>query len=172
MQNPYRSPGTILKGVAARISGDKSAFYQCAFVGLQDTLWDDGGRHYFRNCAIAGGIDFIFGAGQSHYEVYIYISCFIIIIIIFHFDSMQRCTIALQQFMTQEIGVGYITAQGRGSFQETNGFVFKSCNIAGNGRAFLGRPWRDYARVLFYNTQMSKGVDPQGWALSEERGRA
>lgn len=47
--------------------------------------------------------------------------------------------------------------------QETNGFVFKDCNIVGNGKAFLGRPWREYARVLFYNTSMSKIVVPQGW---------
>lgn len=163
-----------------RVSGDESAFYQCAFGGLQDTLWDDHGRHYFRNCAIAGGIDFIFGGGQSHYEVYIYIYKYItyiiiiIIIIVFHFDSMQGCTLVMRSFLTVTAvsSVGFITGQGRGSFQETDGFVFKSCNIAGNGRAYLGRAWRDYATVLFYDTKMYEGVDPQGWSVTDEQGRA
>lgn len=54
---------------AARISGDKSFFHRCGFYGLQDTLWDDEGRHYFERCSIQGAVDFIFGAGQSMYEV-------------------------------------------------------------------------------------------------------
>lgn len=55
--------------LAAMISGDKSAFYGCAFSGLQDTLLDDNGRHYFKLCTIEGAMDFIFGTGQSIYEV-------------------------------------------------------------------------------------------------------
>nr|POF00275.1 putative pectinesterase 10 [Quercus suber] len=31
----------IARAVAARIYGDKSAFFECGFVGFQDTLWDD-----------------------------------------------------------------------------------------------------------------------------------
>jgi len=57
--------------VAAMISGDRSSFYGVGFYGLQDTLWDDKGRHYFNCCAIEGAMDFIFGAGQSLYEVII-----------------------------------------------------------------------------------------------------
>ena len=55
--------------VAALISGDKSAFYYCGFYGVQDTLWDSAGRHFFYECRIEGAVDFIFGAGQSIYEV-------------------------------------------------------------------------------------------------------
>ncbi|XP_060196314.1 probable pectinesterase 29, partial [Lycium barbarum] len=51
--------------VAAMISGDKSVFYKCKFLGLQDTLWDVQGRHYFKLCTIEGAVDFIFGNGQS-----------------------------------------------------------------------------------------------------------
>lgn len=29
--------------------------------------------------------------------------------------------------------------------------------------AYLGRPWRDYASVLFMNTEMSEVVQPAGW---------
>ena len=61
----------VKQAVAAYIKGDKSAFYGCSFVGLQDTLWDVQGRHYFNNCYIQGAIDFIFGDAQSFYEVHI-----------------------------------------------------------------------------------------------------
>ncbi|KAG8656738.1 hypothetical protein MANES_03G001000v8 [Manihot esculenta] len=53
----------LTPAVAAMISGDKSAFYQCDFAGVQDTLWDDQGRHYFKDCTILGAVDFIFGSG-------------------------------------------------------------------------------------------------------------
>lgn len=55
--------------VAAMIAGDKSIFYKCEFLGFQDTLWDVEGRHYFKLCTIEGAVDFIFGNGQSIYEV-------------------------------------------------------------------------------------------------------
>ncbi|KAI3459650.1 hypothetical protein Pfo_016313 [Paulownia fortunei] len=144
--NSYNSPpnGTsnpMRTAVAAMIQGDKSAFYRCGFFGLQDTLWDVQGRHYFKLCTIQGAVDFIFGAGQSLYE---------------------RCTISVVAGALNGVP-GYITAQGRSHAQETNGFVFKDCNINGNGKTFLGRPWRDYATVLFYNTSMSQIVVPEGW---------
>ncbi|CAA0840001.1 Probable pectinesterase 29, partial [Striga hermonthica] len=71
--NSYNYPlkgsrNPLAVAVAARIGGDKSAFYRCGFVGLQDTLWDVQGRHYFEQCTIQGGIDFIFGSGQSIYQ--------------------------------------------------------------------------------------------------------
>lgn len=57
------------QALAARIYGDKSAFFSCGFKGFQDTLWDVQGRHFFQTCYIEGAIDFIFGSGQSVYKV-------------------------------------------------------------------------------------------------------
>jgi len=57
------------QAVALRVTGDKAAFYGCGFYGAQDTLNDDGGRHYFKECLIQGSIDFIFGNARSLYEV-------------------------------------------------------------------------------------------------------
>jgi len=59
--------------------------------------------------------------------------------------------------------IGFITAQGRTDPEDSNGFVFKNCKIFGVGKTYLGRPWRDYARVLFYKTMMSSIVQPLGW---------
>lgn len=55
--------------MALRISSDQAAFYGCGFYGAQDTLNDDHGRHYFKDCFIQGSIDFIFGNARSLFEV-------------------------------------------------------------------------------------------------------
>nr|TKR90570.1 hypothetical protein D5086_0000232070 [Populus alba] len=62
-KNSASRPNGELKGeqaVALRIAGDKSAFYNCRFIGFQDTLCDDKGRHLFKNCYIEGTVDYIF----------------------------------------------------------------------------------------------------------------
>lgn len=67
---PIPSPGDVgAQAVAIRISGDQAAFWGCGFFGAQDTLHDDRGRHYFKDCYIQGSIDFIFGNARSFYEV-------------------------------------------------------------------------------------------------------
>lgn len=67
---PAPAGGAVGKqAVAFRIDGDKAQFYRVAFYGAQDTLYDKKGRHYFKDCYIQGSIDFVFGDGQSYYEV-------------------------------------------------------------------------------------------------------
>ncbi|CAL5336825.1 unnamed protein product [Camellia sinensis] len=48
--------------------GDQAAFWGCGFFGAQDTLHDDRGHHYFKDCYIQGSIDFIFGNARSLYK--------------------------------------------------------------------------------------------------------
>lgn len=76
MQNTYNHPPTpkesntdILPAIAVRAQGDKCAFIECGFKGVQDTLYDHSGRHYYHKCYIQGGIDFIWGDARSMYEV-------------------------------------------------------------------------------------------------------
>ncbi|KAL1292222.1 hypothetical protein AAHE18_20G255400 [Arachis hypogaea] len=140
---PIDKPYIILKGTAM-ISGNKSYFYRVGFFGLQDTLWDNYGKHYYKFCTIEGAVDFIFGAGQSLFE---------------------RCSINVIGRALGKWFVGYITAQARENPKDSNGFVFKNCNVSGNGSTFLGRPWRPYAKVLFYNTSMANIIQPAGWDL-------
>ncbi|KAM1048358.1 hypothetical protein EV1_027276 [Malus domestica] len=126
---------------AILISADKASFHHCSFISLQDTLTDDGGRHYFYDCFIEGAIDFIWGNGQSIYE---------------------KCQIFS---ITDRIGItGFITAQGRKAPNETTGFVLKDCYVNGTGTTFLGRPWRPYSRVLFAYTFMENIITPEGWS--------
>lgn len=57
------------KAVAVRVSGDRAAFYSSRIISYQDTLLDDAGRHYYSNCYIEGGVDFICGNAASLFEV-------------------------------------------------------------------------------------------------------
>ncbi|KAH9680840.1 putative pectinesterase 29 [Citrus sinensis] len=145
--NSYNSPRSDNKNprmpaVAAMVAGDKTAFYRCGFSGVQDTLWDDQGRHYFDRCTIEGAVDFIFGGGQSIYE---------------------NCVINVVGSTLQPGLHGFITAQGRTNPNDANGFVFKGGIVMGTGSTLLGRPWRGYARVLFYSVNLTNVVDPKGW---------
>ncbi|TKY52312.1 Pectinesterase protein [Spatholobus suberectus] len=129
------SYGDRIPALAARIYGDKSAFYDCRFIGFQDTLWDVEGRHYFKNCLIEGAVDFIFGNGQSYYE-----------------DCVLNVTSS-----------GSITAQGRSSNSDPSGFVFRRGSVFGSGSTVLGRAYGRCSRVIFYETNLGSVVDPRGW---------
>ncbi|XP_043710318.1 probable pectinesterase 55 [Telopea speciosissima] len=142
----YQTPmngNPIMQSVAVEVVGDKSSFHRCSFFGFQDTLWDVKGRHYFKNCYIEGAVDFIWGNGQSIYE-----GCKI---------SVLPCLGGLV--------TGFITAQGRNLANENSGFVFKAGKVFGNGNAeaYLGRAYGAYSRVIWYGTEFSDVIVPQGW---------
>ncbi|THF99225.1 hypothetical protein TEA_016533 [Camellia sinensis var. sinensis] len=119
--NSYNRPivvDEVKPAVATRIYGDKAAFYDCAFLGFQDTLWDVEGRHYFNSCYIEGAIDFIWGDGQSFFE-----------------ECRINVTAGL---LPSQVSAGYITAQGRQSEEDPGGFVFENGYVFGTGQAYLG----------------------------------
>ncbi|KAH7436675.1 hypothetical protein KP509_05G030500 [Ceratopteris richardii] len=138
---PPPSPGAYGgQAVAVLLNGDMMAFYECAFFGAQDTLFDYYGRHYFKDCYIEGSIDFIFGHGQSIFK-----GCHLVV-------TAQSGYIS-----------GSITAQNRNDPDDQGGFVFLNCTIMGTGYVYLGRAWGSYSRVVFLNTYMSNIIVPDGW---------
>ncbi|EOA29188.1 hypothetical protein CARUB_v10025460mg [Capsella rubella] len=140
---PEPEPGAEgAQAVAVRIDGDQVAFYSCGFYGFQDTLLDNTGRHYFKNCFIQGSIDFIFGKGLSLY---------------------QDCVIRSIAKQSKADITGFITAQGRESEGERSGFSFLDCNIDGSGKVLLGRAWRGFATVVFSQSYMSSVISSEGW---------
>ncbi|RHN50680.1 putative pectinesterase [Medicago truncatula] len=75
-KNTAYFPTKVEQAVAIRVTGNKAAFYNCLFYGVQDTLYDHKGLHYFKNCYIQGAVDFVFGDGTSLYEVF-FVSIFV-----------------------------------------------------------------------------------------------
>ncbi|KAL0738681.1 hypothetical protein Bca4012_014891 [Brassica carinata] len=133
----------IKPAVALAVYGDKSAFYNCEFLGLQDTLWDVQGRHHFKNCYIEGAVDFIFGSGQSIYE-----------------DCRINVTAGA---LAPIVNFGYITAQARWSPRDPSGFVFLRGSVSGTMNVYLGRAYGPFSRVIFYQTYLASVVVPPGW---------
>ncbi|EOA22433.1 hypothetical protein CARUB_v10003078mg [Capsella rubella] len=133
----------IKPAVALNVYGDKSAFYDCDFLGLQDTLWDNQGKHHFKNCYIEGAVDFIFGQGQSIYE-----------------DCKINATAGA---LASKVALGYITAQGRQNPSDPSGFVFLRGSVSGSTSVYLGRAYGPFSRVIFIQTELSSVVHPLGW---------
>ncbi|KAL3728884.1 hypothetical protein ACJRO7_033464 [Eucalyptus globulus] len=143
---PIPNPGDVgAQAVAIRISGDQASFWGCGFFGAQDTLHDDRGRHYFKDCYIQGSIDFIFGDARSLYE------------------NCQLISIAAPVPPGQKVINGAVTAHGRASKDENTGFAFMNTSIGGTGRIWLGRAWRPFSRVVFAFTTMTDIIAPEGW---------
>lgn len=125
------------QALAISVEGDRAIFHNCRFLGWQDTVLLNSGRQYFKNCYIAGHVDFIFGAAMALFD---------------------RCTVHCR-------AKGYITAASTPEDQPY-GFIFLNCEITGIPEAkksYLGRPWRSFANVIFLNTKMADVIDPTGW---------
>lgn len=132
------SPAGSGQAVALRVTADRCAFYNCRFLGWQDTLYMHYGKQYLKDCYIEGSVDFIFGNSTA---------------------VLEHCHIYCKSS-------GFITAHSRKSSQDTTGYVFLRCVITGNGGAsymHLGRPWGPFARVVFAYTWMDSCIKDEGW---------
>lgn len=126
----------VAQALALRADGDRLVFRRCRFLGWQDTILVNRGRHYFADCYIEGHVDFIFGAATAYFD---------------------RCHIHV-------LKDGYITAASTPK-EQAHGFVFADGKITGADgvKTYLGRPWRDFAKTVFLRTEMSAAVRPDGW---------
>ncbi|KAM7494678.1 hypothetical protein LguiB_029287 [Lonicera macranthoides] len=128
------------QAVALRIGGDKASFYNCKLYGFQDTLCDDKGLHFYKDCYIEGTVDFIFGDAKSLY-------------------------VNTELHVIEGDPMAMITAQARKSEGADTGYSFVQCKITGTGGfAHLGRAWMQYAKVIFANTEMGDAVKAEGWS--------
>lgn len=126
----------VSQALALRADGDRLEFRGVRFLGWQDTILVNRGRHYFKDCYIEGHVDFIFGAATAYFD---------------------RCHIHV-------LADGYITAASTPKDQ-AHGYVFADCTITGADgvKTYLGRPWREFAKTVFLRTEMSAAVRPEGW---------
>ncbi|MCO5582259.1 hypothetical protein L7F22_036151 [Adiantum nelumboides] len=140
------------QAVALRVGSDRSAFYHCAFLGHQDTLYAHSLRQYYQNCRIEGTIDFIFGNAAGVF---------------------QKCEVLIRP---GRIASSVVTAQGRTDAAQTTGFVLEDCMINGTKefmevfllnpkkyKVYLGRPWKRYSRTIYKGSWIEGIVRPEGW---------
>lgn len=130
--------GTGSQAVAVLVEADRAVFYKCRFLGWQDTLYAKNGRQYYKDVYIEGHVDYIFGQAAAVFE----------------------------KSLIHSKGDGYITAPMRFSATENSGFVFIDCRLTSENTSrgiYLGRPWRDFGRTVFINTQMDADIRSEGW---------
>lgn len=152
------------QALALYADGDRLMFDSCRFLGGQDTLFTAplppaelepngfigpgqheprlNGRHYYKNCYIEGDIDFIFGGATAYFET---------------------CEL-FSKYTGQEIN-SFVTAASTPKGQEY-GYVMQGCRFTGNcppHSAYLGRPWREYAKTVLLGCYIGEHIREEGW---------
>ncbi|XP_010259034.1 PREDICTED: pectinesterase 2-like [Nelumbo nucifera] len=136
------------QAVALRSGSDLSVFYRCSFEGYQDTLYVHSERQFYRECAIYGTVDFIFGNAAV---------------------VLQNCNIFSRKPIN---GVVTVTAQGRIDPNQNTGIVIHTSQITAASdlkpvqssvKAYLGRPWRQYSRTVILKSFLDNLIQPVGW---------
>ena len=130
---------TAGQAVALHVEGDRFRALNCRILANQDTLYAAGAtsRQYYGNCHIEGSTDFIFGSATAVFD-----SCRI--------HSKKN---------------SYVTAANTTEGKDF-GYVFRNCRLTaidGVDRVFLGRPWRDYAKVVYLDCHLGDHIVPEGW---------
>ncbi|KAI0332013.1 pectin lyase-like protein [Cubamyces sp. BRFM 1775] len=125
------------QAIALSVQDGQFGGYGLKITGDQDTLLANTGTQYYANSWIEGAVDFIFG---------------------------RQASIWITRSIINTIGDGFITASGRQS-ADGNWYVIDSSTVQGTGKAFLGRPWGDYARVVFQKCTLGANVPPAGWSV-------
>ena len=145
------------RGAALYTKADKVVLIDCKVIGTQDSLGvcGTGNRAYFKDCYLAGGVDFICGGTQSVFD-----NCEI------HWQSSP--------YKGDGDGGGALTATKNDGYP-AKGYLFWNCKITGNPtteQVQFGRPWSaQNAETIWVNTisDISKinnkpMISEAGWA--------
>ncbi|KAF2771728.1 carbohydrate esterase family 8 protein, partial [Teratosphaeria nubilosa] len=145
-KNTYGHAPSNGQALALSANRGNQGYYGCGFYGYQDTVLADTGKQVYGKCYFEGVTDFIFGEEAKAW-----------------FDQCDIRVLAAKH--------GYITASGRSSDTDSY-YVFHNSTVAaaaGNnvtrGAFYLGRPWRNYARVAFQFTSMTNVINSAGWHI-------
>lgn len=137
------------QAVALRNQGDMSAFFDCAIVGYQDTLYAQTNRQFYKNCDISGTIDFIFGVSPT---------------------LIQSSRIVLRKPMESQFNT--VTADGTSMKNMNTGIVIQNCDIVPEPalypvrfemKSYLGRPWKAYSKTIVMESRIGDVIQPEGW---------
>ncbi|CAH2056724.1 unnamed protein product [Thlaspi arvense] len=142
------------QAVALRVGADQSVINRCRIDAYQDTLYAHSLRQFYRDCYITGTVDFIFGNAA----------------VVF-----QNCRIVARKPMSGQNNM--ITAQGREDPNQNTATSIQNCNVIassdlgpvkGSVKTFLGRPWKEYSRTVFMQSNLGDHIDPAGWSPWKE----
>ncbi|XP_042449561.1 probable pectinesterase/pectinesterase inhibitor 12 [Zingiber officinale] len=137
------------QAVALRVNADLVALYRCGIDGYQDTLYVHSFRQFYRECVIAGTIDFIFGNAA----------------VVF-----QGCNLFAKLPLRGQSNA--VTAQSKDDPNENTGISIQNCSVLASSelasanfqvRTYLGRPWMVYSTTVYIESYMDGLVDPEGW---------
>lgn len=164
IENSSGSGAKVGQAVALYADGDCLFFENCRLLGHQDTLFTAplppsayetngfrgpkefaprrDGRHFYKSCYICGDVDFIFGSASAYFE-----DCEIF--------SLKRDSKIC----------GYVTAPSTPEGKRF-GYIFNNCCFTSDcppDSVYLGRPWRDFAKVVIMNSFMDGHIRKEGW---------
>ncbi|KAL6627028.1 hypothetical protein ACP70R_030754 [Stipagrostis hirtigluma subsp. patula] len=146
------------QAVALLVSADHAVVYRSAVLGYQDTLYAHAQRQFYRDCDVAGTVDFVFGNAAV---------------------VLQNCTLWARRPLPEQKNT--VTAQGRRDPNQSTGISVHGCRLlpapelAPVRRAhptYLGRPWKPYARAVYMMSFMADHVSAAGWLAWDASGRA
>lgn len=135
------------QAVAVFDKANHTAYYKCRFLSFQDTLYVNGKPQFFKESDIYGSVDFICGYGQVMF---------------------QDCNI----YARMPINSITVTAQSKYILRSVSGFSFQNCTVTvsreissnkQNVKVFLGRPWKQYSKVVFMESFLDDVVASEGW---------
>ncbi len=152
-ENPHQnlSGSSGAQAVAVCVMDDRATFYNCRMVGYQDTFYvKNHARVYCKECYIEGNVDFIFGDAI--------LLC-------------EKCTL----HCNRHDSVLTAAAEHTGC---AFGFTFIDCKITHiegkdfNNKEFttfyLGRPWKQNARVVFIRCEEPAKLNEKAWRRMSE----
>lgn len=163
IENDAGSGQSAGQAIAAYVDSARAVFDRVRLLGNQDTLFcaplperereKDGflgprahsprrpSAQYYRDCEIAGDIDFIFGGADALFE---------------------RCTL---RTVDNGLPHSYVTAPSGGA--AGLGFVFWQCDFVSGcpeGTVYLGRPWRPEGKTAVIDCRLGAHIAPEGFA--------
>lgn len=165
VENDSKKPEEKGQEVALTVYADDFIAEDCRFVSTQDTIFcgplppdliirydgflkdelraEGHSRQIYRNCFIAGTVDFIFGCADALFE---------------------NCEI---RSLYEVRGHGYAAAPAH-SLEQDIGFVFDRCRFTrdertAEGSVYLARPWRDYGKASFIDCTYAPHIAKEGF---------
>ncbi|KAI7751531.1 hypothetical protein M8C21_013390 [Ambrosia artemisiifolia] len=141
------------QAVAFRSQSPQTVMMDCSFEGYQDTLYYHAHEQFYKNCAISGTVDFIFGTGRAF---------------------IQDSEIVVRKPDKNQANM--VTADGRMKMEEIGGVVLHNCKISAapdlatvkdQHPSYLGRPWKAASTAMIMMCDIGDVIKPEGWTTWE-----